>query len=66
VKAFLTLRAAPRNNSTYGQDIIDEVAAPGAAATAGMASWANHYVGSKIAKKMMLCFIIFNSLQVTA
>jgi hypothetical protein len=66
VKALLTLRAAPGNNSTYREDIIYDVAAPGAAATAGMASWANHYVESKIAKKMILYFIIYNSMEVTA
>jgi hypothetical protein len=66
VKALLTLRAAPGNNSTYSQGIIDEVAAPGAAAAAGMASRTNHYVGSKIAKKMILYFIIYDLLQVTA
>jgi hypothetical protein len=66
VKAFLTLRAPPGHNSTYREDIIYDVAAPGAAATAGMASWANHYVESKIAKKMILYFIIYNSMEVTA
>jgi hypothetical protein len=66
VKALLTLWAAPGNNSTYGQEIIYDVAAAGAAATARMASWANHYVQSKIAKIMILYFIIYNSLDFTA
>jgi hypothetical protein len=64
MKALLTLRAAPRNNSAYSQNIIDDVAAPGSAATAGMASWANHYVQSKISKLMILYFIIYKSLEV--
>jgi hypothetical protein len=63
MKALLTLRTAPRNNSAYSQNIIDDVAAPGAAATAGMASWANHYVQSKISKLMVLYFIIYKSLE---
>jgi hypothetical protein len=46
--------------------MIDDVAAPGTSATAGMASWANHYVESKIAKKTILYFIIYNSMEVTA
>jgi hypothetical protein len=63
VKALLTLRAAPGNNSAYSQNIIDDVAAPGSAATAGMASWANHYAQSKISKLMILYFIIYKSLE---
>jgi hypothetical protein len=66
MKALLTLRAAPRNNSTYGQNVIDEIAAPGTSATAGMASRTNHYVQPKIAKIMILYFIIYNSLEVTS
>jgi hypothetical protein len=58
VKALLALWAAPRNNSTYGQNIVDEVAAPGTAATTGMASRTDHYVRSKIAKLMIFYFII--------
>jgi hypothetical protein len=66
MKAFLTLRAAPGNNSTYTQEVIDEVATPRAPATAGMASRTNHYVRSKIAKLMIFYFIILKLPEVTA
>jgi hypothetical protein len=66
VKALLTLRAAPGNNSTCAQDIIDDVAAPGAAATVTMTSRTNHDAQSKIPKVMTLYFIIYESLEVTA
>ena len=58
MKAFLTLWATPGNNSTYGQYVIDEVAAPGAPPTVEMANRTDHYVQSKIAKLMILYFII--------
>ena len=59
VKALLTLWASPWNNATNSQRIIYEVAAPGAAASVAMASRANHYVQSKITKKMILYSIIY-------